>query len=38
MHIENDFFKVMTDISLEFAFITPWQIINHPELRLGKFD
>ena len=34
--IEDDFFEVMNNISNELAFIRPWQIVNYPELRLGK--
>lgn len=31
-----DFFRIFSEASLDLAFSIPWQIVNVPDLRLGK--
>lgn len=32
-----DFFRIFSEASLDLAFSIPWQIVNVPDLRLGKY-
>lgn len=33
-----DFFKIFAEATSDYAFWMPWQIVNTPELKLGKLS